>query len=94
MSELFYIKNKKIVLMITIRLFFVTSISLFPMISLAEYSYELIPRFSVSQVYNDNIFLDNTNEKSDNLTTVSPGKMPLIASPLCSKKWSSPISSK
>ncbi len=26
---------------------------LFPMISLAEYTFELIPRFSVSQVYND-----------------------------------------
>jgi len=46
---------------------------LFPMISLAEYSFELIPRFSVSQIYDDNIYLDNTNEKSDNLTTVSPG---------------------
>jgi len=46
---------------------------LFPMISLAEYTFELIPRFSISQVYDDNIYLDNTNEKSDNLTTVSPG---------------------
>jgi hypothetical protein len=73
MSELFYIKNKKIFLMITIRLFFVTSISLFPMISLAEYSYELIPRISVSQVYEDNIYLDNTDEESDYLTTISPG---------------------
>jgi opacity protein-like surface antigen len=43
------------------------------MTSLAEYSFELVPRISVSQVYDDNIYLDNINEKSDYLTTVSPG---------------------
>jgi len=43
------------------------------MISLADYSFELVPRISVSQVYDDNIYLDNINEKSDYLTTVSPG---------------------
>jgi len=53
--------------------FFVTFFCLFPMRSLAEYSLELIPRFSVSQGYDDNIYLDDTNERSDNLTAVSPG---------------------
>ena len=52
---------------------FLVYLFLFPMTSLAEYTFELIPRFSVSQIYEDNIYLDNTNEKSDNLTTVSPG---------------------
>jgi opacity protein-like surface antigen len=52
---------------------FLTLFSLFPMTSLAGYSFELVPRISVSQVYDDNIYLDNINEKSDYLTTLSPG---------------------
>lgn len=48
-------------------------VSLFPMISQAEYSFELIPRISVSEVYDDNIYLQSANEKSDYITTVSPG---------------------
>jgi hypothetical protein len=40
---------------------------------LAEYNFELTPRISVSEVYDDNIYLDDTNEKSDYLTTISPG---------------------
>ena len=61
------------ILIITIWLFFMTFFSLFPVISLAECTFELTPRISLSQVYDDNIYLDNTNEESDNLTTVSPG---------------------
>lgn len=52
---------------------FLVSPFLFPTISLADYSFELVPRISVSQVYDDNIYLDNINEKSDYLTTISTG---------------------
>jgi len=52
---------------------FLVSPFLFPTISLADYSFELVPRISVSEVYDDNIYLENINEKSDYLTTVSPG---------------------
>ena len=58
---------------LSIGLCFVTSFSLFPVGSLADYSVEMIPRISVSQVYDDNIYLDSTNGESDNLTTVTPG---------------------
>jgi hypothetical protein len=43
------------------------------MISVAEYSFELIPRISISRVYDDNIYLDSASEKSDNIMTLSPG---------------------
>lgn len=52
---------------------FLTLFSLFPMTSLAEYGFELVPRISVSQDYDDNIYLDDANEESDYLTTISPG---------------------
>ena len=58
---------------LSIGFFFVTSFSLFPVMSLADYSVEMTPRISVSQVYDDNIYLDSTNGESDNLTTVTPG---------------------
>jgi hypothetical protein len=46
---------------------------LLPAVGFADYRFELTPRISVSEVYDDNINLDATNEKSDYLTTVSPG---------------------
>jgi len=39
----------------------------------ADTRVEITPRISVSEVYDDNIYLDATNEESDYLTTVSPG---------------------
>ena len=60
--------------------FLLITLFLFPMICMAESRFELTPRISVSQVYDDNIFLDNTNEKSDSLTTVSPGINMIISS--------------
>ena len=53
--------------------FLVSLCCLFPMVSLADHSFEFIPRISVSRVYDDNIYLYDANEKSDTLTTVSPG---------------------
>jgi hypothetical protein len=50
------------------------------MTSLAEYSFEFVPRVSVSRVYDDNIYLDSINEESDNITTVSPGIAMTISS--------------
>jgi hypothetical protein len=44
-----------------------------PVICLAEYSFELTPRISVSRVYDDNIYLDDTNQESDSIATASPG---------------------
>ena len=70
----------KIVVKWKIFFFFVISFFLFPMICMAEYRFELTPRISVSQVYDDNIYLDNNNEKSDYLTTVSPGINLMISS--------------
>jgi hypothetical protein len=47
---------------------------LFPIqVVFAQYHFELTPRLSVSEVYDDNIDLDSTDEKSDFITTVSPG---------------------
>jgi len=63
----------KIVVRGKIFFFFVISFFLFPMICLAESRFELTPRISLSQVYDDNIYLEANNEKSDYLTTVSPG---------------------
>jgi len=53
--------------------FLVSLLGLFPVVSLADHSFEFIPRISVSRVYDDNIYLYDANEKSDRLTTVSPG---------------------
>ena len=52
---------------------FLVSPFLFPMACSAEYSFELTPSISVSRDYDDNIYLDDSNEQSDYLTTVSPG---------------------
>jgi hypothetical protein len=60
--------------------FFLSASFLSPMICVADYRFELIPRISLSQVYDDNIYLDNANEKSDNLTTISPGINMIISS--------------
>jgi hypothetical protein len=61
-------------------IFFLLSHFLFPMISLADYSFKFNPRISVSQVYDDNINLDHTNEKSDHMTTVSAGINMMVSS--------------
>ena len=46
---------------------------LLPALAWADSRVEITPRISASEVYDDNINLDNTNEESDYLTTVSPG---------------------
>jgi hypothetical protein len=46
---------------------------LLPALAWADTRVELTPRISVSEVYDDNIYLDRTNEESDYLTTLSPG---------------------
>lgn len=53
-------------------LFFSASLVV-PGISLAEHEIQIEPHISVSQVYDNNIYLDSENEKSDSITTVSPG---------------------
>ena len=60
--------------------FFINSLFLFPMICVADYRFELTPRISLSQVYDDNIYLEATNEKLDYLTTASPGINMMISS--------------
>jgi len=70
----------KIVVKWKIFFFFVISFFLFPMICLAEFRFEVTPRISVSQLYDDNIYLDNTNEKSDYMITASPGINLMISS--------------
>ena len=44
-----------------------------PQTSLAKYRIELIPSVSVGELFDDNIYLDSTNEISDYITEVSPG---------------------
>ncbi|MBW2345591.1 MAG: outer membrane beta-barrel protein [Deltaproteobacteria bacterium] len=39
----------------------------------AKYHFDFTPSISVSEVYDDNIYLNSTNEKSDYITTVTPG---------------------
>ena len=70
----------KIGLIRKMRILFLVFFFLSPVICLAEYSFELTPRISVNRVCNDNIYLDGTNEKSDNLITVSPGVNMMISS--------------
>jgi len=53
--------------------FIVTYFFLFPMLCFAGYRYEIEPRISVQQVYDDNIYLDSADEESDYLISVSPG---------------------
>ena len=53
--------------------FIVTYFFLFPMLCFAGYRYEIKPRISVQQVYDDNIYLDSADEESDYLIFVSPG---------------------
>jgi len=52
---------------------FLALMLLFPALGWADTRVELTPRISLSELYDDNIYLDNTNEESDYLTTVSPG---------------------
>ena len=60
--------------------FLFSTLFLFPMICAAGYRFELTPRISLGQVYDDNINLEATNEKSDNLTTISPGINMMLSS--------------
>lgn len=53
--------------------FFIISSFLFPVTARAQVIYEFTPRISMSEVYEDNIYLDAIDEKSDYLTTASPG---------------------
>ena len=46
---------------------------LLPAVGWTDYRVEMIPRISLSEVYDDNINLDSTDEKSDYITTLSPG---------------------
>jgi predicted porin len=39
----------------------------------AKYHFDFTPTISVSEAYDDNIYLSSTNEKSDYITTVTPG---------------------
>jgi putative beta-barrel porin BBP2 len=39
----------------------------------AKYHFDFTPSISVSEVYDDNIYLSSTNERSDYITTVTPG---------------------
>jgi hypothetical protein len=48
------------------------SFSFVPNFVSAKYQVELTPSFTVSEVYDDNIDLDYTDEKSDYITTASP----------------------
>jgi len=41
-------------------------------LSFAQYRFELTPGISVSEVYDDNIYLDSVDEKPDFITTISP----------------------
>ncbi len=57
---------------IVIAFFFVTFL-LFPCRSSAQTRIEVTPMVSVSETYDDNLDLENTNKKSDFITTVTPG---------------------
>ena len=61
-------------------LFIAANFFLFPILCSAEYRFEIEPRISVGQNYDDNIYLESTDEKSDYLTTVSPGISIIISS--------------
>ncbi len=45
---------------------------IFPKLASAQYHFESTPGLSVREVYDDNIYLDSTEEKSDYITGVSP----------------------
>ena len=47
----------------------------------AQYHYELTPSISVSETYDDNIYLNSTDETSDYITGVTPGLSLNILSP-------------
>jgi len=68
------VSGRKVLFFLLITLF------LPPIICVADYRFELTPRISLSRVYDDNIYLEATNEKSDYLTTASPGINMMISS--------------
>ena len=47
--------------------------SFLPFSALAEYRTEITPRISLNQEFDDNIYLDNIDEKSDYMIYASPG---------------------
>lgn len=52
--------------------FLITALILFPGYTFAQYQYEFIPSISVAEQYDDNVYLNNTNKKSDYMTSISP----------------------
>lgn len=52
---------------------FLILLLLLPQTSIAKYRVELTPSVSVGEVFDDNIYLDSTDEESDYITEVSPG---------------------
>jgi len=59
----------------TFKLLTVATVTVLGMLfsSVAWAAFELTPRFSLSQEYNDNVFLTDTNREDDWITTVEPG---------------------
>ncbi|MFH1490855.1 MAG: outer membrane beta-barrel protein, partial [Pseudomonadota bacterium] len=53
-------------------LFLIGAILVFPHPASAQYQYELTPSISVSEVYDDNVNLANSDKASDYMTTVTP----------------------
>ena len=44
-----------------------------PQASFAQWRTELTPYVSIGELFDDNLYLDSTDEKSDYITTVTPG---------------------
>ena len=66
-------KRSKILLLIALFFF------LFPILCSAEHRFEIEPRISVGHPYDDNIYLNGTDEKTDSLVIISPGISILIS---------------
>ena len=60
-------KYRSIIVIVFVALFFA------PSISSAQHQVEFTPSLSVSEMYDDNLYLDDTNEQYDYITTISPG---------------------
>ncbi|MFO7737461.1 MAG: outer membrane beta-barrel protein [Desulfatiglandaceae bacterium] len=54
-------------------LLFLMAFFLNTQLAMARYQYEFTPSISVSETYDDNIYLDSFDETSDYITSVSPG---------------------
>lgn len=57
----------------TFLMLIVTTSLLFPSFVFAQYRFELTPSITAGETYDSNIYLDPDHEKSDYITTVSPG---------------------